>query len=195
MTPGRTAPASDDAILYSTAAHPVILGSMLVSDFVQVERPFPAVRDALLASGSGWLADSAIAAYEEGEQLSLRVFSTIGPVRLSKRVWIELGTAEVRPDRLTQPLCWRAAGNTSLFPSMNAEIEATPMGGALTSISFHGSYVPPLGSVGRGADRMLLHRLAEASVRSLLERIASQLGDASTPVTAGSGDPGTAPDS
>ena len=117
---------------------------MLVSDFVQIDRPFPAVRDDLATAGPGWLANSAVAAYEEGEQLVLRVFSTVGPVRLSKRVWAELGVPVVRPDRAPQPLCWRASGATGLFPSMEAELDITPMGETLTSISFHGSYVPPL---------------------------------------------------
>jgi hypothetical protein len=148
---------------------------MLVSDFVQIDRPFSAVRDDLTAAGPGWLADSAVAAYEEGEQLLLRVFSTVGPVRLSKRVWAELGDPVLRPDRITQPLSWRASGATGLFPSMEAELDITPMGEWLTSISFHGSYVPPLGPLGRGADRMLLHRLAEASVRALLDRMARHL--------------------
>jgi hypothetical protein len=170
------APGKHDRIPYQRKAGPWMLGSMLVSDFVQIDRPFAAVRDELAASGPSWLADSAVAAYAEGEQLSLRVFSALGPVRLSKRVWAELGDAEVREDRLTQPLSWRAAGATGLFPSMEAEIEVTPMGDSMTSISFHGSYVPPLGSVGRGADRMLLHRLAEASVRGLLDRMARRLG-------------------
>ena len=168
--------------------------SMLVSDFVHIDRPFPAVRDELAAEGRAWLADSAVAAYAEGEQLSLRVFSAIGPVRLSKRVWAELGEPAVRPDRVTQPLCWRATGATGLFPSMEAEIDITPMGEGLTSISFHGSYVPPLGPMGRGADRMLLHRVAEASVRALLDRVAHHLegdgrpdGAPVRPGTAGSG--------
>ena len=148
---------------------------MLVSDFVQIDRPFPAVLDEMVASGPVWLAESAVAAYEESEQLSLRLFSAVGLLRLSKRVWAELGEPAIRPDRVTQPLCWRAAGATCLFPAMEAELEVTPMGKAMTSISFHGSYVPPLGPVGRGADRMLLHRVAEASVRALLDRVAHRL--------------------
>ena len=40
----------------------------------------------------------------------------------------------------------------------------------MTSISFMGRYVPPLGPLGREVDRMLLHRLAQASVRALLSR-------------------------
>ncbi|HYA00184.1 MAG TPA: hypothetical protein VEK76_07505 [Candidatus Binatia bacterium] len=149
---------------------------MLVSDFVQIDRPFSDVRDEFMAAGTAWLARSAVAAYKEGEQLSLRVTSAIGPIRLSKKVWVELGEPDVRQDRMTHPLSWRAAGATGLFPSMEAELEITPMGRAVTSISFQGSYVPPLGPLGRSADRMLLHRLAEASVRSLLQRVADHVG-------------------
>ncbi|MGA3184709.1 MAG: hypothetical protein ABSE52_08955 [Candidatus Dormibacteria bacterium] len=150
---------------------------MLVSDFVQIDRPFDAVRDELVTAGPGWLAESLVAAYEEGEQLSLRVISSIGPIRVGKRVWAELGEMVVKPDRVTQPLRWRASGATGLFPAMVAELEFTPMGTSMTSISFMGRYVPPLGPLGREVDRMLLHRLAEASVRALLARVAERFSD------------------
>ena len=151
---------------------------MLVSDFVQIDRPFDAVRDELVTAGPGWLAESLVAAYEEGEQLSLRVISSIGPIRVGKRVWAELGEMVVKPDRVTQPLRWRASGATGLFPAMVAELEFTPMGTSMTSISFMGRYVPPLGPLGREVDRMLLHRLAEASVRALLSRVVERFSAA-----------------
>jgi len=163
---------------------------VLVSDFVQVSRPFAVVRDELAATGHAWLADSAVAAYEEGEQLSLRVFSAIGPVKLSKRVSVELGEPGLRADGFSQPLSWRATGATGLFPAMEAVIEVTPMGSEMSSIHFQGSYVPPLGPLGRGADRMLMHRIAEASVRGLLDRIAHRLGGpAPRPVMSGNPEP------
>jgi len=148
---------------------------MLVSDFAQIDRPFDAVRDQLVEAGPGWLGESLVAAYEEGERLSLRVSSAIGPLRVSKRVWAELDEMAVKPDRVTQSLRWRAAGATGLFPSMAADLEFTPMGTAMTSISFMGRYVPPLGPVGREVDRVLLHRLAQASVRALLARVVERL--------------------
>ena len=144
---------------------------MLVSDFVQIDQPFEEVRDELVAAGPDWLGASLVAAYEEGEQLSLRVSSAIGPIRLSKRVSAELGELVLKSDRVTQPLRWRAAGATGLFPAMVAELEFTPMGTSMTSISFMGRYVPPLGPLGREVDRMLLHRLAQASVRALLSHV------------------------
>jgi len=148
-----------------------MLRLVLVSDFAQIDRPFEAVRDELVAAGPDWLGDSLVAAYEEGEQLSLRVISAIGPIRLSKRVSAELGELVLKSDRVTQSLRWRAAGATGLFPVMVTELEFTPMGASMTSISFMGRYVPPLGPLGREVDRMLLHRLAQASVRALLSRV------------------------
>jgi hypothetical protein len=148
---------------------------VLVSDFVQIDRPFDAVSDELVAAGPGWLGDSLVAAYAEGEQLSVRVASSLGPIRVSKRVWAELGEMSVKPDRVTQPLRWRAAGATGLFPAMVADLEFAPMGTAMTAITFMGRYVPPLGPLGREVDRMLLHRLAQASVRALLGLVVARL--------------------
>ena len=148
---------------------------VLVSDFVQIDRPFAAVSDELVAAGPGWLGESLVAAYAEGEQLSVRVASSLGPIRVSKRVWAELGEMTVKPDRVTQPLRWRAAGATGLFPAMVADLEFAPMGTAMTAITFMGRYVPPLGPLGREVDRMLLHRLAQASVRALLGLVVARL--------------------
>lgn len=148
---------------------------VLVSDFAQIDRPFSAVSDELVASGPGWLGDSLVAAYAEGERLSVRVASSLGPIRVSKRVWAELGEMTVKPDRVTQPLRWRAAGASGLFPAMVADLEFAPMGAAMTAISFMGRYVPPLGPLGREVDRMLLHRLAQASVRALLSLVVERL--------------------
>ena len=152
-----------------------MLDRMLVSDFIHIDRPFAVVRDAVLACGPAWLADSAVAAYEQTEQASLRIFSSIGPLRLSKRVWAEVSEPSLRNGHVTQRLSWRATGATHLFPTMEADIEVAPLGDAMTSITFQGRYEPPLGPLGREVDRMLLHRVVEASVRALLTRVTARL--------------------
>ncbi|HXZ98731.1 MAG TPA: hypothetical protein VEK76_00115 [Candidatus Binatia bacterium] len=148
---------------------------MLVTDFVQLACPFSSLRDELLAARIGWLADAAAAAYREGEQLSLRLPLWTGPVKMSKRVVVDLGSAYVREDRIVHHLTWRASGTPKLFPVMEADIEFAPMGDVVTSVKLMGRYEPPLGRVGRQVDRMLLHRVAEASVRALLTGIADRL--------------------
>jgi hypothetical protein len=40
-----------------------------------------------------------------------------------------------------------------------------------------GAYRPPLGSLGQAVDRAILHRVADATVRTFLIRVAAQLAD------------------
>ena len=43
------------------------------------------------------------------------------------------------------------------------------------SYSMSGRYSPPFGSVGEALDRALLHRVAEATVRDFVERVAASI--------------------
>jgi len=154
---------------------------MLVSDFVHIPRPFPAVRDELIALGPAWLVDSAVTAYREGEQLSTSVLAQIGPVTLSKRVTVELDPPTARGDRLVQRIRWQAAVARGLFPTLDAELDFGPMGAAITLVRLSGIYIPPLGPLGREVNRVLLHRLAEASVRAFLVRVGERLTPSPAP--------------
>jgi hypothetical protein len=66
---------------------------------------------------------------------------------------------------------------------MKGEIQVLPLDASRTQLSFKGSYDPPLGAVGRGIDRALLHRIAEATARDFLERLAKAV-ESSTRVEA-----------
>lgn len=58
---------------------------------------------------------------------------------------------------------------------MDADLLLAPLGTQLTQLALRGSYRPPLGALGRAADRALLHRIAEASVKGFVDRIARAL--------------------
>jgi hypothetical protein len=152
-----------------------MLLAMLVTDFVHIRRPFHLVRAEVLASGVGWLGDSAVAAYRDGEQFSITVLAPMGPVTLSKRVVVDLDPPILGEDRLVQRMRWQAASARGLFPTMDADLEFSPVGPAVTAVRLSGSYSPPLGTLGREVNRVLLFRLAEASMRSFLSRIAERL--------------------
>ena len=49
------------------------------------------------------------------------------------------------------------------------------LGTDFTQVVLRGTYDPPLGAVGRALDRTLFHRIAEASVKRFLDRIALAL--------------------
>jgi hypothetical protein len=148
---------------------------MLIQDFVQVKAPYAMVRDRLLEPTPRWLTDGATAAYTEGERLFLTVSATGGEVTVRKRVQIDLGAAYVRGEGLVVPLSWWATGAQRLFPTLDADLELMPLGPDQVMLTLMGRYEPPLGAVGRGLDRLVLHRIAETCVRSFLHRTAANL--------------------
>jgi hypothetical protein len=148
---------------------------MLVYDFIQIPLPVAQVRHRLLVAVSGLLQQVAEAAYDEGEELLSRV-GPFGPVPgLSKAVKVHGGKVRDRGDGFVIPLRWSATGPTELFPVMEADLEIAPLGTHESQIRLSGSYDPPLGSVGRGLDRLLLHQLAEATVRAFLSQLVAAL--------------------
>jgi hypothetical protein len=69
-------------------------------------------------------------------------------------------------------LRWEAAGTTgSLFPVLDATITIRPEGENTARLALVGSYRPPLGRLGAVLDRALLHRIATATVRSLVRSL------------------------
>lgn len=118
-----------------------------------------------LNSELGSLADLA---YREGEEIRSRV----GPASIvAKSVAVEVGAPQLQRRGLVYPLRWSAVGAESLFPEMRADLILTQNGKEETTITFSGTYDPPLGAVGRVLDRAVLGRVADATVRNWLERL------------------------
>jgi hypothetical protein len=148
---------------------------MLVYDFIRIPLPVDLVRYRLLVAVNGLLQQVAEAAYDEGEELLSRV-GPFGPVPgLSKAVKVYAGRVRDRGEGFVMPLRWSATGPTELFPVMEADLEIAPLGAEESQLRLSGSYDPPLGSLGRGLDRLLLHQLAEATVRAFLSELVAAL--------------------
>jgi hypothetical protein len=148
---------------------------VLIQDFVQVNAPYAAVRGRLLEPPPRWLADDATAAYAEGERLFLTLGAAVGPRTVCKRVQVDLGAAYSRGEGVIVPLSWWATGAERFFPTLDADLEIMPMGPDQVMLTLMGRYEPPLGAVGRVVSRLVLHRVAEACVRSFLRRTAANL--------------------
>ena len=121
------------------------------------------------------LTEMAGVAYREGEELRSRV----GPwvEGFAKEVEIEIGTAELHRTGIAYPITWTATGAEILFPKLNAELLLAHVGKTSTRLAIEGTYEPPLGVVGKVADRALLGRYADAAVRNWLDRLAEALVD------------------
>jgi hypothetical protein len=72
-------------------------------------------------------------------------------------------------------LTWKATKSPALFPSMDAELSVYPLTGTETQLDLHGRYKLPLGALGGAIDAIVGHRIAQASVRRLLEDVATHL--------------------
>jgi hypothetical protein len=111
-------------------------------------------------------------AYREGEQLRARVGPTPG---VAHEVRLQIGLGEVHRSGLVYPIQWTATGATLLFPELNADLILSKAGSEQTNLTLRGTYKPPLGPLGRLADRAVLGRVAEATVADWMERLARAL--------------------
>lgn len=148
--------------------------ALFVEDFVDVASRIDAVCLALL-SGDGWLEPLAGAAEEEGATLLMRIGPAWAPECLQREVRAQLGACRPRGEGFVLWLRWEETEHPALFPVLDGDLEVAPVGDGQTRITLSASYVPPLGLVGRGLDRALLHRLAQSTVRSFLTRVRAAL--------------------
>lgn len=148
---------------------------MFVYDFIQIERPFAEVCERALRDGGRWLDGPANDAYRDGERLRLRVGPQGIEQLVGKEVTVELGTPRRSGATLVIPLCWRATHVPALFPELDGELTIAPIHTDGTHLALRGNYDPPLGWVGEQIDRLLFHRIAEATVRSFLRKVAARI--------------------
>ena len=148
---------------------------MLIQDFIQIAKPFDEAQALILRDPHALLDTSIAAGYHDGEQLGLRLAPLRKHPGIGKKIWVDIGEPYSRGEGLFIPVHWWAKGATFLFPRLEGDLEVMPLGTDTTQITLMGRYDAPLGGPGKKLDRMLLHRLAEASVRSFLNRVGELL--------------------
>ena len=141
---------------------------MFIYYFAQADRSFEEAREILSRLLEG-LSDSADIAYREGEELRLR--ASAGRRQIAKTVHLDVGEMVELNDQSVVPITWEATGAPSLFPRMEAELILAPVSQSITQIALRGSYKPPLGKMGEVANRALLHRVAESTVKRFVDRL------------------------
>ena len=163
---------------------------MFVRYFVELPMPPSEVERALADDPGGWLPGFAEEANHRGELLLAEVgFGEA--IRIKRKVTVELGAPVRSSTKVILALHWAAAGHESLFPALDADIEIAPLGAERTQLAMSARYVPPLGALGRALDRALLSRVAEATLKDFLDRVAEAIsgsvdhvgGDAHQPTT------------
>jgi hypothetical protein len=123
---------------------------------------------------SNWLAKASQAAYGENMTGLLKV--GLSGLAVTKLVQVSFLDPIYRDDTMSVGLRWEAAGATgSLFPVLDATITICPDGEKTARLALVGSYRPPLGRLGAALDTAVLHRVATATVRSLLHSVADAI--------------------
>jgi len=150
---------------------------VFVADEVRIEisATAAATRLASLILGSS-LAHVSQQAWRDG-------IARVGPAPgLSKLVRVQFREPVRRGAVTMVPLRWEATGTAGrIFPVLEADIILAPDGEESVLLGLEGVYRPPGGAAGAGLDRLLLHRIAVATVRSFLTRLANAItGQATT---------------
>jgi hypothetical protein len=162
---------------------------MFAAHQVAIDAPYDVVCDHLNhLLNWGVLHGVSEVAYEGGLETMLRVGPFGATWGLSRLVRVHSLKPIRRDGETTVALRWEATGVTGdLFPVLDAQLTLAPDGEQRSRLELVGSYRPPLGPAGAALDRAIMGRVAEATIRTLLERAAAVLADpaeAANPQTA-----------
>lgn len=158
---------------------------MFVGDEVRLDISFAVARERLMRLGEGGVLSGA----SEDAYGTARV----GVAGVSKLVRVQTRELSWADHSVGMALRWEAPGpGGALFPVLDADLTLTPAPdpgpGPGSLLTLAGVYRPPLGSLGEVLDRAILNRVAAATVRRFLTRVAARLTD--QPVTNGAESPG-----
>lgn len=150
---------------------------MFVRDEVPIDVGFEVARERL-AKLDSWFLTASDHAYGEGIAGLARIGPRAPAPTMSRLAEIRFQSLAADDGRAGLALRWEARGpGGRLFPVLDADLTLTPAGENTALLTLAGAYRPPLGSLGAELDRLLLHRVAEATIRNFLERVATALAD------------------
>jgi hypothetical protein len=148
---------------------------VFVGDEAQLEVSFAVARERLVQlAGSGFLLSTSEDAYDVGTAGLARV----GIPGLSKLVRVQARDLAPTDGSVGLAIRWEATGpGGGLFPVMDADIRLVRAGERACVLTMSGVYRPPLGGLGQALDRAILHRVAAATIRDFVARVAAKITD------------------
>jgi hypothetical protein len=147
---------------------------MFARYFVELPIGPQLIERALARAPADWLPGLASEANYRGDMLLADV-GFGGRVRVARQVAIELGDPVHTRGKTVMPLRWVPTGAAGLFPALEADLEVAALGSNRTQLAMSARYVPPLGPIGHAIDRTVLYRIAEATLKDFLDRVADAL--------------------
>jgi len=150
---------------------------MFADHAVGLDLDYPVARARFLRLAHGdWLDGLSQDAYTDGLVGEVRVGPFGSVPGMSKLVRVSLLDPVPRDDMVLVPIRWEATGRMGrLFPVLDANLMVGTDGQGRAVLRITGAYRPPLDGLGEGLDQAGLHRVAGATLRSLLHSIAATL--------------------
>jgi len=127
---------------------------------------------ALTGAGAGWLSGATELESVNGlRRFAVDLRFRVGPGSISrltfrKAALLDIGTPWRGGGGWVAEIGWRASGAAPLFPVFSGQLKIGPV-----QLRIDGLYAPPGGSLGRIADRVLLHIAAQATASWLLDEV------------------------
>jgi len=152
---------------------------MFLRYYTELPLPYEVVRDGAIGQPlEEWLPELAAEAeaatgrllLEVGVKVAGRSLRRLGVVLLSHWITTSSGGSVIH-------ITWASEQHPALFPTVDAELEIEPLGSQRTQLGLSAQYEPPLGLLGRGVNRVLLHRVAEAAAKDLVDSAAGLVKD------------------
>jgi len=141
-----------------------------IADTVQIELPAPAIETRLSAATS-WLTAQAKAC-DPGDASGTTVA-------------VHLGQADPTDEGAKIPLLWEAAGPAGVYLRFEAELRLATLDPERSELCLSGRYHP---APGAAMDKVPPSRIARATVRAFLRRIADELEDRTSPAARAAGE-------
>lgn len=149
---------------------------MYIRYHVHVDHTARSIRREMLEPPQQWLPTSVAEPIAERHYL-VRVGFSAPAIRISKEVELTLGAPRVVSHSLEVPITWRATGPGELFPILDGKLTVQPLGSHSSTLWFGGTYQPPLGALGREIDGVVMHNVAEATIKDFVKSAAARLSE------------------
>lgn len=160
---------------YPHGLHSDSLTSMFIGAEIRLEVGFSAAQARLanLAHG-GLLYRASESVYAWGADQAQA--GPLGPPGMSRLVRVQFRHLVAHEDSAIWALRWEVTGTKgALLPVLDADIALTRAGEKATVLAVSGAYRPPLGSLGAGLDRAIMHLVAEATIRAFTRQIGTAI--------------------
>ena len=144
-----------------------------VQVFASIEASYPAVAAALQHDQDALLERAMGAALAECDHLRRQVAPGRWPLPAGCAADVVGGPTRPVADGILVAFRWEPAEGGGAFPRLDADLELAPLGPQLSALSVRGRYRRP--EPPAGDSEVLLHRIAERTVRAFLGGVCAEL--------------------